>query len=287
MKNEDLKNVKKSILGEFNALSGALMALVIAIIIVSIGAFIFMNRVPPKKVVIEDEAGIFSEDELEALEEAAEALKDENDINVVIVTTRDNPNAESDEACKDYASKVYKKHCIPHSLQDNSGICIYIDLTLDYPGGRFFWLYTYGSAYFAISDEECQQIFQLHRSWLEKGDYAVAVEAIMGHLMGYEYHMTGLLIIYGCSIIIPLIIAFLVAFVGTYNGKLDPVPDSKKYLDKQSSTQISRTDDVIRKSTRVIRNTSSGGISGGFSGGGGGFSGGGGGGHSGGGGGRF
>lgn len=119
MKNEDLKNVKKSILGEFNALSGALMALVIAIIIVSIGAFIFMNRVPPKKVVIEDEAGIFSEDELEALEEAAEALKDENDINVVIVTTRDNPNAESDEACKDYASKVYKKHCIPHSLQDN------------------------------------------------------------------------------------------------------------------------------------------------------------------------
>ena len=287
MKNEDLKNVKKSILGEFSALSGAFMALVIAIVIFSIGAFIFMNRVPPKKVVIEDEAEIFSESELEDLEEAAEALKDENDINVVIVTTRDNPNAESDEACKDYASKIYKKHCIPHSLQDNSGICIYIDLTLDYSGGRYFWLYTYGSAYFAVSNDECQQIFQHHRSDLQDEDYAEAVEAIMDDLMEYEYHMTGLLIIYGCSIIIPLIIAFLVAFVGTYNGKLDAVPVSSKYLDRKASTAIEREDEVLRKSTRVYRNTSSGGGGGFVGGGGGGFSGGGGGGHSGGGGGRF
>ena len=287
MKNEDLKNVKKSILSEFTALSGALMALVIAIIIVSIGAFIFMNRVPPKKVVIEDEAEIFSSSELKSLKKAAEKLKDENNINVVIVTTRDNPNAESDEACKDYASKVYKEHCIPNSLQDNSGICIYIDLTLDYSGGRFFWLYTYGSAYFAVSDDECSQIFQSHRYLLENEDYYGAVEGIMDDLMGYEYHMTGLLIIYGCSIIIPLIIAFLVAFVGTYNGKLDTVPVSSQYLDLSESTDIERNDEVIRKSTRVYRNTSSGG-GGGFvgGGGGGGFSGGGGG-HSGGGGGRF
>ena len=287
MKNEDLKNVKKSILSEFNALSGTVMALIIGLVIFSIAAFIFMNRVPPKKVVIEDEAGIFSKSELEDLEEAAEALKDENDINVVIVTTCDNPNAESDEACKDYASKVYKKHCIPHSLQDNSGICIYIDLTLDYPGGRFFWLYTYGSAYFAVSDDECSQLFQSHRYLLETEDYSGAVEGIMDDLMEYEYHMTGLVIVYGCSIIIPLIIAFLVAFVGTYNGKLDPVPESKRYLDKQSSTKIEREDEVLRKSTRVYRNTSSGGVGGFSGGGGGGFSGGGGGGHSGGGGGRF
>ena len=57
MKNEDLKNVKKSILGEFSALSGAVMLLVIVIVIVSISSFIFMNRVPPKKVVIERRKG--------------------------------------------------------------------------------------------------------------------------------------------------------------------------------------------------------------------------------------
>ena len=154
MKNEDLKNVKKSILGEFSALSGAVMLLVIVIVIVSISSFIFMNRVPPKKVVIEDEAEIFSGKELKLLEKAAEELKEEKDINVVIATTRDNPHGTADEDCKEYASEIYKDHCIPHPLQDNSGVCIYIDLTLDYPGGRFFWLYTYGSAFFAVSDRE-------------------------------------------------------------------------------------------------------------------------------------
>lgn len=286
MKNEDLKNVKKSILGEFNALSGTVMALVIAIVIISISAFVFMNRVPPKKVVIEDEAEIFSDEELEFLEEAAEELKEEKNINVVIATTRDNPNAESDEGCKDYASDIYKDHCIPHPLQDNSGICIYIDLTLDYPGGRYFWLYTYGTAYFAVSDEECQGIFRSHRDELSDGFYSDAVEDIMDDLMDYEYHATGLAIIYGCSIIIPLIIAFIVAFVCTYSGKLDAVPKSEKYLDRAESTPIEKEDELLRKSTRVYHNSSSssGGISGGF--GGGGF-GGGGGGHSGGGGGRF
>lgn len=283
MKNEDLKNVKKSILGEFSALSGAVMLLVIVIVIISISSFIFMNRVPPKKVVIEDEAEIFSGKELKLLEKAAEELKEEKDINVVIATTRDNPHGTADEDCKEYAGEIYKDHCIPHPLQDNSGVCIYIDLTLDYPGGRFFWLYTYGSAFFAVSDYECEQIFSSHKALLSEGEYADALDEIMADLTTFEYHMTGLSIIYGCSIIIPLLIALFVAFICTYGGKLDAVPKSSNYLSKKESTPIEKEDEVIRKSTRVYHTSSSSG--GGFSGGGGG--GGGGGGHSGGGGGRF
>ncbi len=284
MKNDELKNVKKSILGEFNALSGMVALLVIGIVIISISSFIFMNRVPPKKVVIEDDAEIFTRAELRMLKKAAEELREEKDINVVIATTRDNPHGTTDEDCKKYAGEIYKEHCIPHPLQDNSGICIYIDLTLDYPGGRFFWLYTFGSAYFAVSNDECQQIFSSHKDLLSDGAYADAADGIMADLMGFEYHMTGLSVIYGCSIIIPLIIAFVIAFICTHGGKLDAVPQSSNYLSRKESTAIEKEDEVIRKSTHVYHtsSSSSGGFSGGFSGGGGG-----GGGHSGGGGGRF
>ncbi|MCR5274724.1 MAG: TPM domain-containing protein [Clostridiales bacterium] len=132
MKNDELKYTKKSLWGELNALSGVALAVIAGIVILSIAAFIFMNRIPPKRTKIIDDAGIFSSEEYADLEDAAEKLKDDNDINVVVVTTRDNPNGTDDSDCRKYAANVYKKYCIHTSMQDNSGICILIDLTLDF-----------------------------------------------------------------------------------------------------------------------------------------------------------
>ena len=84
---EELKYTKKSIWGEFSALSGVMILVLVLVVIGSIAAFVFMNMRPEKKMKIIDDAEIFSESEIEELEDAARKLKDDNDINVVIVTT--------------------------------------------------------------------------------------------------------------------------------------------------------------------------------------------------------
>ena len=280
---EELKNVKKSIWGEMNAVSGIWLAVIIALVIGSIALFIFMNIQPPKHVVIEDDAGIFTKGELEEL---AKDLKNGHDINIVIATTRDNPYGLSDDACKDNAAAYYKENCIKTSMQDNSGFCLYIDLTQDVPGQRFFWLYTYGTAYFSVSDEECQMLFNRNRSSLQNEDYFVAIYNLMCDLDEYNFHSTGLVVVYSVCIIIPLLLAAIVTLICTFARSLDKKPQSVEYIDRSSCNTVDRTDNFLRKTTRVYHTSSSsgGGGGGGFHGGGGG---GGGGGHSGGGGGRF
>ena len=289
---EELKHVKKSLWGEMSALSGVVLAGVIALVIFSIGLYVYMNLIPPKHVVVQDDAGIFTDDQLEELEDFAEDLKKAHDINIVIATTRNNPRGTSDEDCKAYAADIYKEHCISTSMQDNSGFCIYIDLTIDQPGSRFFWLYTYGTAYFSVTDEDCNMLFSRYKGELQTQEYFVAIYNIMCDLDAVDYHSTGLVMTYGSSIIIPMILALIITFACTHKGKLDTIPKSVQYIDRSKCKTIEQSDEYVRQSTRVYRNESSSGgggfHGGGFSGGGGGgFGGGGGGGHSGGGGGRF
>ena len=277
-KKEDLKYTKKSIWGEFSALSGVMILVLVLVVIGSIAAFVFMNMRPEKKMKIIDDAEIFSESEIEELEDAARKLKDDNDINVVIVTTRHNPEGTADEDCKKFAAKIYKGNCIHTSMQDNSGICILIDLTLDYDGGRFFWIYTYGTAFFSVDNEECQSLFGKYKPELKSAQYFDAIDHILDDLQDYDYHSSGLIVIYGACIIIPLLLAGLITLLCTFRRKLDKAPNSSTYIDRPNSKAIETTDTFIRKSTRVYHTSSSSGGGGG---------GGGGGGHSGGGGGRF
>ena len=109
---ENLANVKKSIWGEINALSGLVIAGIAAIVILAIAAFIYMNRIPPKRVVVMDDADIFTEGQIEELEDLANDLKKSKDVNVVIATTRHNPHGTSDDDCKEYAADIYKEYCI-------------------------------------------------------------------------------------------------------------------------------------------------------------------------------
>ncbi len=281
---EELSQVKKSLWGEMNAVSASAMAIIAVIVIASIALFIYMNLIPPKHVYIEDDADIFTEEELEELEDLAKDLKKSHDINIVIATTRDNPKGVSDDDCKDYAAEIYKEHCIHTSMQDNSGICLYIDLTVDKPGSRFFWLYTYGTAYFTVDDDDCSRLFGMYRDELSSEQYFTAIYNLLIDLDEYDYHSFGLILTYGACLIIPLILAGLVTLFCTISKKLDKAPASVEYIDRKNCMTIEQSDTFLRKSTRVYQSSSSaGGGGGGFHGGGGG----GGGGHSGGGGGRF
>ena len=280
-KNESLSSVRKSIWGELNATSTVAIIVMAVIIIASVAAFIFMNIKPEKHVFLMDDAHIFSVEELEQLDALAEKLKKECDINVVIATTRNNPKGTSDADCKNYAKEIYQDCCISTPLQDNSGFCLYIDLTVDKPGSRFFWLYTYGTAYYSVSDEECQSLFSSHRDELSNEQYYEALSGIMRRLINTDFHSDGLTFIYCLCALIPLILALLITWICTFRKNLDKVPGSNEYIVRKECMDIENRDDFIRKTTQVYHTSSSSG------GGGGGGHGGGGGGHSGGGGGRF
>lgn len=270
---------KISFFGELSMMSIMGTAGLIALVIACFAFYGFMSSSPSKKVRVDDDADIFTSREISELEDMAERLSRAEDINVVIVTTRDKGRgySNSDEDCAKFAGDYYSRTCIKTSLVNNSGICILIDLTLDSPGNRFFWIYTYGTAYFAIDDDECYELFSSQRNLLGNEEYFDAISNIMDDLRDYNYESTALVTFF--CLIIPAGLALLITAIATTPRSLDKKPESKFYQTPDSSIVLN---DRVTK-TRKIRHESSSG--GGYSGGGG-FSGGGGG-HSGGGGGRF
>lgn len=241
-----LTTVKKSIWGELSATSATCIILLILLVAGSIALYIFMNIVPEKKILYQDDAAIFTEDEAETIEKLAEELMEKDDINVVVATTRLNPLGTSDSDCKEYAEQIYKENCISTSMRDNSGICIYIDLTIDKPGMRFFWIYTYGSAYYSVSDDDCNMLFNGQKKLLQEENYGEAVINIMKKLDEVEFHSTGLVVIYGCSILIPIILALIVTGVSTMKSNLDPVPSSSQYTVKNLCKTLENSDTFVR-----------------------------------------
>ena len=271
------ENKSVNIVREMGKMSVGSVIGLIVLVIACVAFYAFMSQSPSKKVIVDDDADIFSTSERHELEELAERLSREEDINVVIVTTRDKGRdyTNSDEDCEEFAGDYYADKCIKTSLVNNSGICILVDLTLDAPGQRFFWIYTYGTAYFAVDDDECTELFRDQKDLLSNGEYYEAISNILDDLRDYDYDNLGYVSFF--SLIIPAILALFLTWIVTSPNSLDKKPESKHY--STGGSNIMLTDRVTR--TRRIRHESSSG--GGFSGGGG-FGGGG---HSGGGGGRF
>ena len=276
------KDKKISLFGEMSMMSFTAAAGLVVLVIACVAFYFFMSSSPKKRVIVEDDANILTRSELRDLEEMAEDLSDDKDINVVIVTTRDKGRGydNSDEDCAQFAADYYGDKCIKTSLVNNSGICILIDLTLDEPGQRFFWLYTYGTAYFAVDDDECSSLFNRQRGHLTNGEYYAALENILDDLEDYDYKSVGAMTFF--CLIIPAVLSWVITLFATMGRVLDKKPESKHYGTKGSKLKLS---DVCTKTRKIKHESSSGG--GGFSGGGGGGFSGGGGGHSGGGGGRF
>ena len=284
MDQADEKSPKLSVLSELNGASVGVGIGLLFIIIASVAFYIFMNLSPAKTVKVVDDAGLFTSQEMEDITDAAKKLSKEKDINVVIVTTNDKGKqySNSDEDEKRFAEDYYMDNVKTVPLQNNSGVCILIDVTLDYQGGRFFWLYTYGTAHFAVEDDECYALFRKYFGQLGSGEYGVAVEGITKDLKKYSYQSYGAIVFF--TIIIPIGLSFVVTGIASPRRRLDRLPAISTYS-VPGTNKVEKND--VFKGKKVIHHTSSDG-GGGFSGGGGGgFSGGGGGGFSGGGGGRF
>ena len=270
----------------WNELSGASIGVGIGLlvtVIIAIVFYIFMNLSPAKKVRVDDFAGIFSEQEEQELYDLAENLSKEKDINVVVVTTRNKGDGytNSDADCAKYAGDYYMRNVNTVPLQNNSGICILVDLTIDKDGQRFFWLYTYGTAHFAVSDDQCSNLFYSNKELLGRGEYAHALTNILNRLNDYSYKGYGAIVFF--TMIIPVLGAWLITKMATPKRRLDPAPAASYYRIK-TDKPVTGDDIFLRKTVVRMESSSGGGGGGGFSGGGGG---GGGGGFSGGGGGRF
>ena len=270
----------------WNELSGASIGVGIGLlvtVIIAIVFYIFMNLSPAKKVRVDDFAGIFSEQEEQELYDLAENLSKEKDINVVVVTTRNKGDGytNSDADCAKYAGDYYMRNVNTVPLQNNSGICILVDLTIDKDGQRFFWLYTYGTAHFAVSDDQCSNLFYSNKELLGRGEYAQALTNILYKLNDYSYKGYGAIVFF--TMIIPIAGAWLITKLATPKRRLDPAPAASYYRIK-TDKPVTGDDIFLRKTVVRMESSSGGGGGGGFSGGGGG---GGGGGFSGGGGGRF
>ena len=273
-------NSKISLFGEMSLMSVTASIMLAVLVAACVAFYAFMSTSPKKKVRVDDNAGIFTSSQERDLQDLAEELSDDKDINVIIVTTRDKGRgySNSDEDCAEYAGDYYADCCIKTSLVNNSGICIFIDLTIDEPGQRFFWIYTYGTAYFAIDDDECTDLFRSQKNRLSEGDYYGALVNIFDDLEDYDYESVAPMTFF--CLIIPALLSLFITWIVTSPRSLDKRPASKNYSTRGEGLGLKLSDKVVK--TRKIRHESSSG--GGFSGGG--FSGGGGG-HSGGGGGRF
>ncbi len=279
------KSPKLSVLSELNGTSIGVGIGLICIIIASVIFYVFMNLSPAKTVKVIDDADLFTSQELDDITKSAKKLSKDKDINVVIVTTNNKGKkyTNSDEDEKRFAEDFYMENVKTVPLQNNSGVCILIDVTLDYQGGRFFWLYTYGTAHFAVDDDDCYSLFRKYFSQLGSGEYGTAVNGITNDLGKFSYQSYGAIVFF--TIIIPVGLSFAVTAMASPRRRLDKLPAISTYSIPGSN--IVEKNDIF-KSKKVIHHTSSSGGGGGFSGGGGGgFSGGGGGGFSGGGGGRF
>jgi len=273
---------KISIWNEFNLVSGSVGAGLIVLVILCTALYIFMNLSPKKTVEVVDDAGILTRSQRVELEDLAEELSEDKDINVVIITTRDKGRgySNSDEDCQKFAEDYYFDTIRGVPLQNNSGFCLLVDLTEDEPGRRFFWLYTYGTAHFAVNDDNCYELFYAHKEALSYCNYFDALEGILDDLEDYNYKGYAQIVIF--TMLFPLIGSGIVTSIFARGKKLDARPDADEYANGVKA--IGASDKVTK--TRVIHHTSSS-SGGGYHGGGGGFSGGGGGGFSGGGGGRF
>ena len=274
--------MKLSIWSELSGASIGIGIGLLVLIIVAIAFYVFMNLSPAKKIKVDDSAEIFSESEEEEISRLAAKLSAMKDINVVIVTTRHKGAgySNSDADCQKFAGDYYMKNVNTVPLQNNSGICILVDLSIDEDGQRFFWLYTYGTAHFAVSDDECQELFYKNKELLGRGEYGTAISNILNKLDNYDYKGYGAIVFF--TMIVPLFLAWVITKLSTPSRKLDPVPAASKY--KVSPANAVSGSDILKRQTvvRMESSSSGGGGGGGFSGGGGG-----GGGFSGGGGGRF
>lgn len=228
------KKIRKSIFAEFTLLSGGALVLILGLIALCVFFYIYMAVPPSKKVILRDDADILSEEEESRLLELEKHLSSDEDINVLIVTTRNKGEGytNSDEDCARYAGDFYKENAMSKYFKDNSGICILLDYTLDRPGQRFFWLYTYGTAHYQMPDAVVTEIFNDQMPDLIEGRICEALENILEEVDAGKIRSTEITGLYVILAAVPLLLSGFVLFWILRPRRLDPAPDSSAYMMK-------------------------------------------------------
>ncbi len=280
---------KLSILSEFSAISFVMIGILVIGMILSIVIYILMVVPPAKVYKLEDDADLFSDDEEDEIRTLARNISRGKDINVIIVTTADKGESYggySESESIRYAQDQFKELTKFEPFRDNSGVLILTEIEGDY---RFFYIVTFGTARASIIDTECDEIFYRHKSLLQSGDYAAAVQGSLEEIKNHNFTSGLLIFTYASFVFGPIAIVAFVLWIMARRKRSKITVDHKTYYDAKHSEIIGDEDIYQRETVSVTYNSS--GSSGGFSSGrsGGGFSGGGGGGGGGfgGGGGRF
>lgn len=274
---------KTSALSEFSLLSVGIILAVILLAAAGTASYIFMLQPPAKTYAMEDRADLLSPSDEKRIALLAKDLSWKKQINVIVVTTADKGAAypQDDEGSAEFAGDKYAQLAHTKSFKDNSGVLLLLDME-----NRYIYVYTYGTAHVAVTNEECIEMTDLVVPSLRNGQYADAFESLISQISYNDFFSGTLVLVYALRILGPLVIITVVLLIAAHRKRNKITTDYYSYLDMSHTKDTGDQDVFDHKTVTVTTTSSSSGFSGG--GGGGGFSGGGGGGgHSGGGGSHF
>ncbi len=245
---------KISIFSEFSALSALVIGLMVIFTLVSLALTVWMVIPPPKEARLEDEAGIFTQEESQELLEAMKSIRSENEISVIVVTVSDKGThyMKKDETGSiRYAQDRYTKLAHFEKFRDNSGVLILLDLDGEY---RYFDIITFGTARTSITDAECRSIILSQQDLLEEKLYSDAVSNTLRQIDNHEFESPLLILTYASFIIIPIAITAIVigSVLNRHRSKKEQ-DDIDTYLDQRSLTSLKGTDNFERTVSEKLK----------------------------------
>lgn len=122
-----------------------------------------------------DNAQLLSDDELYSLTDRIRLLRDELELDIIILTT----NSTGSKNVQAYADDFYDENGYGYG-DTNSGILLLLDM-----GSRQWYMSTCGEAIYIFTDYGLDQLGQAILPWLSDGDYYNAFFAWLNELPGY------------------------------------------------------------------------------------------------------
>lgn len=229
-------------LSEFSALTRIMTIVFIVATIASLALYIWM-AIPPVKVNrLDDQAGIFSEEEREDLLAQMKDIRKDKDINVMVVTVADKGSEykrqDGSETIR-YAQDRFKELSEFKKLRDNSGVLILIELDGNY---RVFYIVTFGTARASITDDECERISKGQVNLLTTGEYQQAVLGALDKISEHNFTSGLLILTYAAFIIVPILIVIPIIRLLVRKKRYQITVDELTYLDPDAENAITTTD---------------------------------------------
>jgi len=236
-----------SLFSEFSILSVFVIGLMVLFAILSLALTVWMAIPPPKEARLEDEAGIFTEEESQRLLRKMKSILREKEINVMVVTVSDKGSdyyEKDEQESIRYAQDRYMELSHFEKFRDNSGVLILLELDEDY---RFFYVVTFGTAKSSVTNAECRRIFLSQKDHMEEGRYFDAIKNSLNQVKSHDFISLLLILTYASFIVLPIAITIIsIRFVILKKRGKKTADDIDTYLDRNSLTNLKRTDNFIR-----------------------------------------